>query len=274
VAVASVCAGFAAGGQARGLAPRWEMGSGSSKRDQHLQPTGLQAEDAKANIAMLPARLTKVAESLQELQSRLARAQRAVPTGEEFRQQVARGRREIEKLRGGLAERWKEVKRIAAARGVTLDDASLRNVVPEALKDFPEFITARERAVDATKRVAELEERLIKMMLITTYGEPTPAPPALPDAGAIALEWANLAANQKSYSASVQIARTKASAAKVEFDPRDLANPANAPATESYRPFIEARERAAAQLAGREATAELVATLEFLKAVGPLREKW
>jgi hypothetical protein len=236
--------------------------------------TSAKGQDAKVEMRELPVNLTKVSEKLHAAEARLLRAHRAVPTGEEFRKQVADGRKQIEHRRSGLTTLWKEAGRIAQARGVKTDYRLLKGVVPPELAQDAEFLAARKRAQEEEKLVNEFDERLIEVMLTTTFAVSAPVSKSMPDAQAIALEWENLAAHQKGLTAAVQNARAKATAAKVEFDPANLFDADSGAPGKSDAGLIKAKEQAKLAFERREATADLVASLEFRKAVGPQHKNW
>jgi hypothetical protein len=234
-----------------------------------------QGQDAvKVDLRELPDKLTKVAAKLQSVEARLLQAHRAVPTGEEFRKQVADGRKKIEHRRSRVATLWKEAGRIAQARGVKMDYRFLKDVVPPELVQDAEFLAARKRALEEEKLVNEFDERLIEVMLTTRFADSMPVSKSLPDAQAIALEWENLATHQKSLTNAVQNARAKATAAKVEFDPARVFNADPVTPGKGDAGLIKAKEQAKLAFERREATAELVASLEFRKAVGPQHKNW
>ena len=226
-----------------------------------------------ATVKGLPGKLTAVATKLQEVDGRLRRALRTVPTGEEFRKQVAEGRRSIEKRRSGINDLWKEAGRIAQARGVKTAERAIKDAVPAELAQDAEFLAARTRALDEARLVAEFEERLIQVMLTTTFGDSQSVPAPAVDASAIALEWRNLAEHQKILTTAAENARAKAAAAKVEFDPAQLLEDVATPG-KTDTALIKAMEQAKVARERRDATAELVATLEFRKAVGPQYKDW
>ena len=228
-----------------------------------------------AELQAISARLAKVSEQLAALEVRVRQSFRRVPTAEEFRQQVADGRREIERRRAEVAARWNEVKRVAEARRVKLDGIALRDSIPEGLKSDAEFLAARDRALHEARLVNVLEERLIKVMLTTTIDNAGPPRGAIPPESAIERERQNLAAAQKAMGTAAHNARRKAAAAKVQFDPSALfkEQPIETGAAID-RGVLDAMERARAQMRARDASAESLAELEFSQAVGPLRVNW
>ena len=229
---------------------------------------------ARAELKALPPKLTQVETKLREVETRLLRSQRAVPTGEEFRQQVADGRKRIEVLRSIANDAWKEAGRIANARGVKMDSRILKEVTPPELAEDAEFQAARKKAMEEDELVKAFEERLIEVMLTTTFGDSGPVPETKPDAQALALEWENLRAHQKILTTAVQNARAKATAAKVEFDPAELFDASATSPGKVDAGLAKAKEQAKVALERREATAELVASMEFLKAVGRPYKNW
>ncbi len=228
-----------------------------------------------SELQAIAARLAKVSERLAALDGRIRRSWQRVPTAEEFRQQVAGGRREIEKRRTAASARWDDVKRIAEAKHVKLEGAALRNSVPDALRDDAEFLAARERALHDSRLVGVLEEKLINVMLTANVDEPASVQTAPPPESAIARERQNLAVAQKAVSAAVENLRRKATGAKVEVD-LSLLYKAQTPETgvAMNRAVLEAIERARTQLRARDKSAEWLAELEFLRAVGPLEVNW
>ncbi len=266
-----------------------ESGGGLEQRTEPAradQPVGAPAQHAAdsvdskklmnaAELQAISARLAKVSEQLAALEVRVRQSFRRVPTAEEFRQQVADGRREIERRRAEVAARWNEVKHVAEARRVKLDGVALRDSIPEGLKSDAEFLAARDRALHEARLVDVLEERLIKVMLTTTIDNAGPPRGAIPPESAIERERQNLAAAQKAMGTAAQNARRKAAAAKVQFDPSALfkEQPIETGAAID-RGVLDAMERARAQMRARDASAESLAELEFSQAVGPLRVNW
>ena len=276
---AALCGGWLLGADESRKAPPTALGPSvqrpSAPVENAVTPVSPKDSPGIAELQAMSARIAELSKTVAALEARIRRSLRRVPTAEEFRQQVADGRREIEKRRAAVAARWNEVKRLAEAKQVKLEGAALRGSVPEALKADAEFLAARDRALHDARLVDVLEERLINVMLTTSIGGAGPPRATLPPESAIERERQNLAAAQKSVGVAVQNAMRKAAAANAQFNPSMLLQERPAVAgVAADRAVLDAVERARAQLRARDTSAELLAELEFSRAVGPLGVNW